>query len=106
MFDKGCSTPISLSSSRKVIKRDLKNNEEKHIFFFNLLFCFFCNYACRIKQVIDEDIYIVSKDTQCEVCYEKAKKVWIKRYEKYLKELDKYKHIKLTNPLFFLYICI
>ncbi|KAA6397480.1 MAG: ABC transporter: Multidrug resistance-associated protein, ATP binding protein [Streblomastix strix] len=63
------------------------NLEEKHPFFMNLWFCFYIPFVCRIKPLVDIDIYDVQTNEKCCAITKRIEMNWRKRYEEYILQI-------------------
>jgi hypothetical protein len=81
------------------------NREEEHNWFFNLWFCFFFPLTCRIKPLRNDDICDVADDELCEKNYKKARNVWVKLFQEYVKKQKDFETAVLLNPKSDLLLC-
>ncbi|KAA6376967.1 MAG: hypothetical protein EZS28_027506, partial [Streblomastix strix] len=49
-----------------------QNLEETHKFFYNLFYCFFMPFVCRVKPVLNEDVYDIDSHDRCTVITKKT----------------------------------
>lgn len=89
--------PESKTGKKKEIVR--KKNGEQHAFFlFNILYCFFLPYVCKIHPLSDEDIPEPDTRDSSESGFNKVKDKWAEKYVIYAAEKEKYDEEKEKNP--------
>ncbi|KAH7828103.1 putative Multidrug Resistance Associated Protein (MRP) [Monocercomonoides exilis] len=85
-------------SEAKVEVKRKQNTEEQQNCCFNVFFCFYFQFIFRCHPIRDEDIYEPHSKDKTELTTNNGKNYWMKRYVKYLKQMEEYNAEIIRSP--------